>query len=283
MSICVVTDSSAVMPRSWSQTLPLRIVPIEVAWGDGSLTPGDEPYSDVAERLSTEAVPPKTGAPSPGLYGDLLRELFASHDGVLIVCPSAELSTTYASATLAARAVGDGRVRVLDSKTAAGGHGMVAAEAAKAAALGNTLDAACERAVHVASRVHVWATLAQLEFLRRSGRLPAIAAIGAGAFGLQPIVRYAGSSPAPAGVVRSTVRAAERLFRAWERSIEPAGSLHALAFHSARSDEARTLCDRIVQCVPGAEVDAVEVTASLAAHTGPGLLGLSWFWDIPGA
>jgi hypothetical protein len=30
---------------------------------------------------------------------------------------------------------------------------------------------------------------------------------------------------------------------------------------------------------PGAKIAAVEVSAGLAAHTGPGLLGLAWFWE----
>ena len=281
MTVCVVTDSSAVMPDDWRQRLPLRIVPLEVAWADGTLTAGDLPYSQIAARLASAPVPPKTGAPSPGSYQDLLQELFGTSDGVLIVCPAAELSTTYSSATLGARQLGDERVRVLDSKTAAAGQGMVAAEAARAAMDGAHLDAVCDRAITVASRMQIWATLSQLDFLRRSGRLPAIAAIGAGALGLQPIVRYAGSSPAPVGVVRSARSAADRLYRAWERSMARDTRLRAraLAFHSARTTDAQQLCDRIAGRVPSAQADVVEVTASLAAHTGPGLLGLAWFWD----
>jgi DegV family protein with EDD domain len=279
MTVCVVTDSSAVMPASWLQTLPLRIVPLEVAWADGGLSRGDAPYQEIAARLRDAPVPPKTGAPSPGLYEELVGELLATNDGVLIVCPSADLSTTYASAKLGASQVNDERVRVLDSKTAAAGQGMVAAQAARAAAQGADVDGATQRALDVAAGMHIWATLAQLEFLRRSGRLPAIAAMGADALRLQPIVRYAGSSPSPVGVVRSPQRATQRLYDAWERSIAAAAELSAVAFHSARIHDAQALRDRIVERVPTADANVVEVTASLAAHTGPGLLGLAWFWD----
>jgi DegV family protein with EDD domain len=198
---------------------------------------------------------------------------------VLVVCPAAELSTTVNSAMLAARERNDDRVRVLDARTAAAGQGIVSVEAARVARAGADLDRVGERALDVARRMQVWATLSQLNFLRRSGRIPAIAAIGAGALRLHPIVRYAGSQPAPVGVSRDARTATERLFRAWSNTFVDGGCLHGVAFHSDRDGDAAALVARIAERVPGAEVASVEVTASLASHTGPGLLGLAWFWE----
>src|SRR5438128_1902250 len=86
-------------------------------------------------------------------------------------------------------------------------------------------------AAWVARRVSIWATLLQLEFLRRSGRVPAIAAMGAGALRLQPLVRYTGGSPSLAGVARSTKAASERLVREWERTFVGGTPLRFVAFH----------------------------------------------------
>jgi fatty acid-binding protein DegV len=133
-------------------------------------------------------------------------------------------------------------------------------------------------ALVVASRVQIWATLSQLDFLRRSGRVPAVAAIGAGALRLQPIVRYSGGSPTPVGVTRNAQRGVERLWRAWQRSASGSGSLHVVSFHCERADDARDLRARIVEREPTADIAVVEVMASLASHTGPGLLGLAWLW-----
>jgi DegV family protein with EDD domain len=279
VSVVVVTDSSAVAPPGWIEGLPLHVVPLEIAWSDGTLEPGDTPYAAVSGRLSSAPIPPKTGSPSPGSYRELMADLLTTHDGVLVVCPATELSTTFTSATLGARQLADPRVRVLDGRTAASGQGLVSVEAARAARDGADLESVCGRALDVAARVQIWATLAQLEFLRRSGRLPAIAAIGAGALRLQPVVRYAGSSPTPVGVTRSGRRATDRLYRAWERSIVEGGTLHAVAFHSARKQDADDLVRRIAARGPEGESAVAEVTASLASHTGPGLLGLAWFWD----
>jgi len=274
----VVTDSSALVPHQWVEAYPLEIVPSQLAWPDGTTIDGDPPYSELPDDLARRG-PPTTAAPSPGAYGDLFERMLATADALLVITPPTDLSTTFSSASLAARSMGDERVRVLDARTAAAGQGIVAGEAARSAASPSaTLDGVCDVALRAASHTQIWATLAQLDSLRRSGRLPAIAAIGAGALHLQPIVRYAGGKPTPVGVARSAHRACERLLKAWERTVGPARDLRFVVFHSARDEEAQMVVDRVRERVPRAETYIVPVTASLAAHTGPGLLGLAWLW-----
>jgi fatty acid kinase fatty acid binding subunit len=279
VSVIVVTDPSAVVPEHWRAQLPIRFVEIDIAWSDGTLERGDLPYATVAGRLAAAATPPTTGAPSPGTFQELFADALDVADGVLVVCPAKELSTTISSAILAAREFGEDKLRVLDARTAAAGQGLVVMEAAMRASEGASLDAVTERAREVSSHMNVWATLSQLGFLRRSGRVPALAAVGADALKLQPIVRYAGSAPSPVGVVRSGQRATERLLRAWDKTFVDGAVVRALAFHSDRKEEADHLAGRINERVSDERAEAVEVTASLASHTGPGLLGLAWFWD----
>lgn len=277
MSVRVVTDSSAVIPGAWTAELPLHIVPLQLAWPDGSGTQ-DRPYSELSKVLRKGQAPPKTSAPSPGAYEELYRDLLEVDDAVLVVCPATELSTTYASAVLAARSVGEDRAVVLDARTAAAGQGLVAIEAARAARDGGDTHGVLARALRAAETVQIWATLTQLDFLRRSGRVPAVAAIGAGALRLQPVVRYSGGSPTPVGVTRSAQRGTDRLWRAWQRSVSAGASVRAVAFHCERAAEAEDLRARILQHTSSAQTAVVEVMASLASHTGPGLLGLAWLW-----
>lgn len=277
-NVRVITDTSAIMPRAWAESSGVHLLPLQMAWEDGEVVEGDLDFAELTAQLQRGRPPPKTAAPSPGQYQELYEELLASNDSLLVISPPTELSMTYSSATLAAREFSD-RVCVFDARTAAGGQGLVAVEAARDAADGNDLGAVLARAQLVAARMQIWATLEQLEYLRRSGRVPAIAAIGAEALRLQPIVRYSGGSPSLAGVTRNATRGAERLFSAWERSRDRGTQLHLIAFHSARGSEANDLRRRVVDRVQGAETEVVEVPASMGAHTGPGLLGLAWFWD----
>ena len=279
MSIRVVTDSSAIVPKAWTEAYPLEVVPLQLAWPDGTVMQGDPPYEQVMAELQRRD-PPQTAAPSPGAFAELFERMLRPADArILVISPPTDFSTTFSSASLAAREVGSERVRVLDARTAAAGQGVVAREAARSAASpGSTLDEVCDAALRAASHTQIWATLANLDRLRRSGRVPAVAAIGAGALHLHPVVRYAGGSPSPVGVTRSAPRAADRILRAWERSVQAGRSLTLVAFHCERGDEASAIAARVHHRVPQAEVHVVPATASLAAHTGPGLLGIAWLW-----
>lgn len=280
MTVRVVTDSSGVVPRPWADDAGLVMLPLELGWPDGRTSSGDIGYAEYVQAVERHGGHAQTAAPSPGVYQELLSELLVDADAVLVVCPAAELSATYGNALLAARNLEGERVRVLDARTAAAGQGLVALEAARAARRDASLDAVVDRALDVAARVEIWATLTSLDRLRRSGRVPAIAAIGAGALGLQPIVRYSKKgSPTVVGITRSADRAADRLIRAWERTVARRAALELVALHCARAGDAEGLCRRVLELVPEANAAATEVTAGVAAHTGPGLLGLAWWWE----
>ena len=279
MTVRVATDSSAVVPLDWAEEAGLEIVPLALNWPDGTTGPADIAYAAYEAQAEARDMRATTSAPSPGVYQELSETLLETADGVVIVCPPAEMSSTYGNAVLAARAIGNERVRVIDPRTAAAGQGLVALAAARAAGSGTDLEGVVDHALDVASHVVVWATLTRLDQLRRSGRVPAIAAVGAGALGLQPVVRYAKGSPRVVAVTRSAGRACERIYRAWERSIAPPSALHLVVLHCARAPEAEDLAVRIGERCPDAAVRVTEVTAGLAAHTGPGLLGLAWWWQ----
>lgn len=275
----MITDSSAVLPPAWADEAGLHVVPLELGWPDGTTTPGDISFAEYRQLAARHGASALTAAPSPGVYQQVCETLLRQAEAVVVVSPPAELSTTYANATLAARAIGDERVRVIDPRTAAAGQGLVALAAARTAGAGADLDAVVDRVLSIAARVEIWATLTNLEQLRRSGRVPAVAAVGAGALGLQPIVRYARGSPRVVGVTRNRERAAAKIFRAWERSAVPSAALELIVLHSDRRDEAEEIA-RLVRLGTASErIAVVEVSAGLAAHTGPGLLGVAWFWE----
>jgi fatty acid-binding protein DegV len=78
---------------------------------------------------------------------------------------------------------------------------------------------------------------------------------------------------------RAASDARERLWRAWKKSIAGGSLCHLVAFHADRSEDAEELCDRVRDAEVDADAHVVQVTSGLAAHTGPTLLGLAWWWE----
>lgn len=280
MPVRVVTDSSAVLPPAWIDRYAVEIVPLTITWDGEPLCNGDLSYERFAERIASAEDPPTTAAPSPGAFQEAYERLLDDAEGIVVLTPASEVTAVHQNASLAARLTDEDRIVVVDTGTAAAGQGLATAEAARAASDGSTLDEVAERGRFVAGRVGLWATLERLDYLERSGRVPGIAAKASGALDIHPIFRFSGGSPAPSGAARGAARAVDRVFRAFTDSAPTdAGRPHVLAFHSSRPDDAEDLRGRVLEAHPGAEADTVQITAAMAAHIGPGMVGLAWWWE----
>jgi DegV family protein with EDD domain len=176
------------------------------------------------------------------------------------------------------------RVHVLDTGTAAGAEGLVVLAAAAAAAEGKPLADVEAVARRVASRVHLVATIADLDRLAKSGRVPDAAAWAGRWLGLQPMFEFRDGGAHALRPTRSRAKALDRIFESWMRSAPgrspgTADAGHVAALHALSPDDAESLLDRVN--------DATSVTTSfvgsfspvMVAHTGPGLVGLAWWWD----
>jgi DegV family protein with EDD domain len=281
MTVRIVTDSTAVMPPAWIADHRIEVVPLTIVWEGQTYHDGvDLTYEDFAVRAAAGTTP-KTSAPSPGEYHDAYERALQDADELFVVTPPAELSVTFSNATLAAQAVDPARIAVFDARSAAAGQGLVAIEAARAGIEASTVDPVRERASFVAGRVRLVATLQRLDYLRRSGRVPAVAVFATDALNLHPLFRFVNGTPTPMGASRGGRRAADKLLEDYVRSRprDPARA-HAAVMHSSRLEHAEELRDRVA-AAGGEGVDAyvVEASAGMAAHLGPGVLGIAWWWE----
>ena len=57
--------------------------------------------------------------------------------------------------------------------------------------------------------------------------------------------------------------------------------LHLAAMHAQAQDEALLLVERVSATVSPATAFVAEFSPVMVAHTGPGLVGLGWWWERP--
>jgi DegV family protein with EDD domain len=216
-----------------------------------------------------------TSRPSPEAFAATYRRLLdAGAPGVVSVHLSAEMSGTVEAATLAAAEVGE-RVAVVDARSTGMGLGFPALAAAAAAAEGADLDGVRRAAEAAIDRTTTLLYVDTLEFLRRGGRIgPASALVGT-ALSVKPILRVSDG----AIVLREKVRTASRgLTRLVDLAVETAGEseVDAAVHHLGAPDRAVKLADALSERLGGRlrERYVTEVGAVVAAHVGPGLLGI---------
>lgn len=228
--------------------------------------------ADATVALSARRVTATTSRPAPEQFARTYRRLLdAGADGIVSVHLSAALSGTVEAARLAATDL-DGRVEVVDSRSAGMGLGFPAIAAATAAEAGADLAGVRDAALAAVARTTVWFYVDTLEFLRRGGRINAAEALVGTALSVKPIMHM----PDGAIVLREKVRTASRgVARLVDLAVEAAGDddvdlgVHHLAAPQRAEALRAALTERFGDRLHDTYVS--EAGAVVAAHAGPGL------------
>jgi len=274
MTVTVVTDSAASIPLELVQQLGIVVVPMSVIIG-GTVYPDgqlglDEVMARVGEGVSTSGTNP----------GEFLQAIEPIDGDVVVLTISAQMSSTYEAAHTAANMVG-GKARVIDTRTAAGGQGLVVLAAAEAAARGEDVDAVVATAERVIKQVHLVATVANLERLIASGRVPGIAALANRWLGMNPLFEFRNGSAHPLRPAFSRDGALERMLSTWRHSIARGARLHVSALHAEAEEDAGRLLKQVEAEVEPATSFVAPFNSVMVVHTGLGLVGLAWWWETP--
>lgn len=277
MTVRVVTDSTAYLPTDVASSAELRVVPLTVTVSGRQGREGlDVTPADVARALGERRVSVTTSRPSPADFVEAYRELLkAGATGVVSVHLSSRLSGTYEAATQAAEEFGD-RVRVVDSATAGTGLGLVVLAAAQAARGGAELAGVQDAATQAAAQTSTFFYVDTLEFMRRGGRISAASALLGTALAVKPILHVVAGEVVLKEKVRTAARALARLV---DLAAETAGEsdVDIAVQHLGAQERAEALRDALVERL-GAKVRSayvLEIGAVVAAHTGPGVIGVA--------
>jgi len=268
--IAIITDSSACIPESALKGFGIRVVPITVHVGGEEFRSGIDLESSTVYRALQRGVPVKSSAPSPLHYLDAIDD--AGEGPVVVITPAAEFTNMYRNASLAAE-LSERQVQVVDSRTATAGQGLVVLAAAEASRAAN-LDDAVAAAEEAATRVELVACLETLEYLRQSGRVPALAVSLADHLGVRPVFRLRAGMAERLALPRSEEGAISRIAREWRAGGGPTAQCTAV-FHAARPERAAELSGRL----RGVSFVA-EFSPAMAIHTGPGVVGVAWLRAI---
>ena len=272
MTVTVVTDSAASIPGELVQELGIVVVPMSVIIGgtvypDGQLAL-DEVMARVGEGVSTSGTNP----------GEFLAAIEPLDGDVVVLTISAEMSSTYEAARTAANMAG-GKARVLDTRTAAGGQGLVVLAAAEAAARGDDVDGVVAAAERVIKQVRLVATVENLERLIASGRVPGIAALANRWLGMNPLFEFRNGTAHPLRPAFSREGALERMLGTWRNTTVPGARLHVAALHAEAEEDASRLLKQVEAEVVPATSFVAPFNSVMVVHTGLGLVGLAWSWE----
>ncbi len=274
MTVAIVTDSAAAIPAELAARNRISVVPMWIHLGDTTIAEGERP---LGEFLGDERI--TTSAPAPGDYERAIRRrIDDGADAVVVLTVAASMSASHQSASVAAREVGD-QVQVVETATAAGGQALVVLAAARAASAGGSPSAVMAEAGAVATRVRLLGMVPHLEHLVRSGRVPGLAGWAGRALGINPLFELRDGRVKRLRPAIGPDAAVDRMVARFRRSRVPDARAHVSALHAVAPDAAAALLVRIEDEIDVAEGFVSEFGPVMVVHTGPGLLGLAWWWE----
>jgi fatty acid kinase fatty acid binding subunit len=274
MTLGIVTDSTCDLPRSMLDEHGIEVVPCILIldgkeYADGEGLSREEFY----KRLPAFKRAPTTAAPSIGAFALCYQKLIdRGCDHIISVHAAGPLTSMIGTAQQAAKEF-PGLITVVDSLSLSLGLGFQVLDAAEAAEEG--LQAALAAIESTRRRLHVFAALDTLDYVRRSGRVPAAITILGSLLSIKPVIELTEGQVKAIGAVRTTKQANERMLNFMRQG----GRLQRLAIlHTGAEQRAReflnTLMMEMNQSLPR-DILLVNVTTVIGTHVGPNGLGFA--------
>jgi EDD domain protein, DegV family len=278
--IQVITDSDSSLSLQLAAQYGITIVPITVQFGEESFTTN----LDMNDRLLFEKIDrlgklPTTAAPSPAAFSAAFAKAFADGaDGILCVCVSSKVSSTYESALLAAREFAGKPIRVVDSLYMTMGQGFLAIAAAEALDHGASLDEAADLAESMIPGLCTYASFATLKYLAMSGRVGKFVAGMAGVLDIRPLLTMKDGTLQMLEKVRTRNKAMQRLVKLIVIAVGKKKVVRAAIYHVNNPEDAKLLEQNLrKELTLPAQVEIVEFTPGLSVHAGSGMVGAVFF------
>ena len=191
MKLGIVTDSTCDIPQFLVEQYGIEVVPCVLVI-DGKEYVDDEKKMTRAEfykLLPALRTQPTTAAPSPGDFSARYDSMLSQGcDQILSIHAASSLTSILSVACQAARDF-PGRVTCIDSTSLTLGVGFQVLAAAEAAELG--LQAALAAIETTRKNLRIYAALDTVEYLRRSGRVPATVAMLGSLLSIKPLIELA--------------------------------------------------------------------------------------------
>ena len=280
--VAIVTDTTACIPKEQVEKYGIQVVPIELTFGDRVYRDGIDisPTEFYALLRQAEKLPTTAGS-LPGPYLEAYREASNRASNILCITLSSKLSGMFNSARvaieMAKKDIPNVAIEVLECTTAAAGQGLVALAAARAAASGKSLTEVVEIAREVMHRVSLFATLDTLHYLVKGGRVPKAAGLVNSLLQIKPVFTVNGGDAHTVALPRSTPSAMKRILKLMGQRVIKGQPLHVAVMHADALNEAIALRNRVSSQFDCAELFITEFTPVMGVHTGPGLIGVSFY------
>ena len=275
----IITDSSCDLPLQMRQQLNIEMVSLTLRMQDQELQ--DSVSENIQELYAAlrAGVVVSTSAANPDAWQKAMEPALEQGKDVLVLAFSSGLSTTYQSAVIAAEELAEQypqrRIRVVDTRSASLGQGLLVWYACQKRDAGMDLDALAEWVEQTKAHLCHWFTVDDLMYLKRGGRISAATAVVGTMLGIKPVLHMDDAGHLiNVGKVRGRKAAIEALAEKVGQLGLPGENRTVFICHGDCLEDAQRL-EAILKEKYGVEEAFIGYTgAVIGSHSGPGTLAL---------
>ena len=276
--VIVMTDAVAGIPKELAEKYQIRVVPTAHIIYDGHIYLEGSTINAMEAYQLLRQDPDKfnTAAMPPAYLLDVYRELGTRSQEILFITISSALSALSQSAATAAdllqQEAPETTVRVMNSRTAGSGQGLVVLAAAKAAAQGMNLEQVASIAEQAREKTGTLILLDTIRYIYRAGRAPKLASVVGSMLGVKPLSRMSDTGEFnPAGVSRTRKGGIKKMLE-MIRADASTDALHFMVMHADAPRVAEELSEQLKQEFNCLSMIISEFSPIMGYATGPGTL-----------
>lgn len=275
--IAILTDSACDLPQSYINEYNIKVLPLKVIYPYGIFSDRvdiqpEEVYSRMPDEIPTTSMPTPSEIKKAidGLQDDGFTHILALH-------LSSELSGTFNAVKLVAKEIDNMIIKVFDTKTLSAGTGWMVLDTARNIAKGLTFDKIVEKLATLQPKVQVYYVIETLEYLRKGGRIGQVRGMLGQFLHLKPIIsvneegKYFTFAKA-----KGRNKSIEKLVQIVEQTVNTK-TINLAVMHGGAKQEFDKLVTRLKTLPNIKELIISDISPTLGVHTGPGLLGVSFY------
>ena len=278
----IIADTTCGLPLDELNALEVDVIP-QIIIFDGKAYKDDYEIDTPTflSKLIQATELPKTAAPPPAFYEPLFKTYSEQGQSIVIITPSSEVSGTYRSAKVAAEMVPQADVHIFDTRTLAGGLGVLVKKAKSWADKGLEARDIIQALEDYKNREVVYFFVDTLDYLYKGGRIGNAAYLIGSALQMKPILGLENGKVAVVEKQRTSSKALNRLKDLVLEQHPENNNSNITISHCGALRRAETLAAELKKMLGVAHIPVYEAPPAIVVHAGPGVISVSFFKNNP--
>lgn len=284
-NFALFTDSSCDLAKEIIDKYDLKVMQLEVIMDENPPVLNNQVESKAFYDSLRAGSNAKTSAVTPGFFEEHMRAALESGKDILYVGFSSGLSVTYNNGVMICEELRqefpERKILYVDTTSGSGGQALMVYHAAKMREQGETMEEIKAEIEALRDYVHHQVTVVDLFFLKRGGRIDAKSAIVGTMLKIKPIINVdVNGKLNSVAKVRGRKSSITELVNRMKATVDIERFPYVSVFHGDCPEEADALEAMVKETFPQLEVLRGDVGPVIGAHTGPGVLVLSYVGKV---